>query len=262
MKGMAAVLKKEIRSYVYSPLAYVIIGLFLFFMGVIFSKFIDIYQRYNMMQRFQQGQGITLDRLATYLYQNMAFLLCFLTPLITMRLFAEEKRQQTLELLFTSPVRGVGLVLGKFFAAYALMGVMVALSFVYVAFMIAWGTPDLRIIGSTYLGIFLALACYVSLGGLISSLTSSQAIAAVCSFVLLLFLWLLQSIAQGMTAQWTTWLGTIEFGPTLEYISPLKHYNDSLAQGLIYAKDIVYFLTFTGFILFLTHRVIESNRWR
>ena len=262
MRGAVAIIKKELRSYFCSPIAYVIIGLFLFFMGVIFTKFVEIYQRYNTMQRFGQGQGITIDKLATYLYQNMAFLLCFLTPLVTMRLFAEEKRQQTFELLFTAPIRGAGLVLGKFFAAYLLMAVMVALSFVYVLFMILWGSPDVAIIGTTYLGVMLALACYVSLGGLISAMTSSQAIAAVWTFVALLLLWLLQSIAQGMSVRWDTILGAIEVGPTLEYISPLKHFNDSLAQGLIYAKDLVYFLSFTLLVLFLTHRVVESNRWR
>src|ERR1044071_4895282 len=99
MNGVRAIVKKELRSYFYSPVAYVIIGLFLFIMGVIFAKFVDIYQRYNGAQRFGGGQSITLDKLATYLYQNMAFILCFVTPFLTMRLFAEEKRQQTLELL-------------------------------------------------------------------------------------------------------------------------------------------------------------------
>ncbi len=258
---MFAIIKKELRSYFYSPIAYVIIGVFLFFMGVIFTKFVDIYQRYNMAQRFGQAQGITLDKLATYLYQNMAFLLCFLTPFLTMRLFAEEKRNSTLELLFTAPIRGSELVLGKFLSAFILMGVMVALSFVYVLFMILWGTPDLSIIGITYLGVLLAIGCYISLGTLISAMTSSQAIAAVWTFITLLFLWLLQSLAQGITSRWDTPIGSVEWGPTLTFISPLSHFN-SFAEGLVHLKDVSYFITFTALILFLTHRVVESNRWR
>jgi ABC-2 type transport system permease protein len=261
MTGVTAIVKKELKSYFYSPIAYVIIGVFLFFMGVIFTKFIDIYQRYNMAQRFGQAQGITLDKLATYLYQNMAFLLCFLTPFLTMKLFAEEKRQHTLELLFTAPIRGAELVLGKFLSAYVLMLIMVALSFVYVFFMVLWGTPDLAIIATTYLGVLLALACYIALGTMISAMTSSQAIAAVWTFIMLLFLWLLQSLAQGMTAKTELFFATIEWGPTLTYLSPLSHFN-SFAEGLVHVKDIVYFVTFAGFILFLTHRVVESNRWR
>jgi len=257
MTGVRAIVKKELRSYFYSPLAYVILGVFLFIMGIIFAKFVDIYQRYNAMQRFGQSQGITLDKLATYLYQNMAFILCFVTPFLTMRLFAEEKRQQTLELLFTAPIRGFELVLGKFLASYALMLVMVVISFVYVLFMILWGNPEMAIIGTTYLGLLLALACYIALGGLISAISGSQAVAAVWTFIVLLLLWLMQSLGQGIT---TTW-GPIQWGPVLTYISPLGHFN-SFAEGLIHLKDVIYFVTFTAFTLFLTHRVVESNRWR
>ena len=257
MRACWAITKKELRSYFYSPLAYVVIGVFLFVMGVIFAKFVDIYYRYNAAQRFGQAQGITLDKLAMYLYQNMAFILCFVTPFLTMRLFAEEKRQQTLELLFTAPIRGLELVLGKFLAAYILMMVMLSISFVYVFFMILWGNPELSIIATTYMGLALALACYIGLGALISAMTSSQAIAAVWTFIALLMLWLLQSIGQGIATKW----GPIEWGPTLVYISPLGHFS-SFAEGLVHVKDLLYFVSATAFILFLTHRVVESNRWR
>ena len=261
MRNILAIVERELRAYFISPIAYVILGVFLFVMGVIFAKFVDIYQRYNMAQRFGQSQGITLDKLATCLYQNMAFILCFITPFVTMRLFAEEKRQQTFELLFTAPIRGVELVLGKFFAAYFLMLMMVALSFVYVLFMIIWGNPELPIIATTYLGLALALACYIALGAMISATTSTQAIAAVWTFIVLLLLWLLQSLAQGMTAKWDTALFTVEWGPVLSYISPLGHFN-SFAEGLLHVKDLVYFISFTGFVLYATHRIVESNRWR
>lgn len=257
MSGMTAIMKKELRSYFYSPVAYVIIGVFLFIMGIIFAKFVAIYMQYNDMKNFGQAQGITLDKLAMYLYQNMAFILCFVTPILTMRLYAEEKRNATLELLFTAPVRGVEIVLGKFLAAYTLVLVMAGITFVYVLFMILWGTPELPVIGSTYVGLLLSMACYIALGGLISAMTSSQAIAAVWTFILLLLLWLLQSLAQGITAK----IGFIEVGPTLVYLSPLGHFN-SFAEGLIHVKDLLYFVTFTGFLLFLTHKVVESHRWR
>lgn len=257
MSGSIAILKKELRSYFYSPIAYVILGVFLFIMGVIFAKFVDIYQHFNSVQRFGGGQGITLDKLATYLYQNMAFILCFVTPFLTMKLYAEEKRQHTFELLFTAPLRKFDLVLGKFLAAYSLMVFMVLVSFIYVFFMILWGNPELPIIGTTYLGLLLALACYVSLGGLISAMTSSQAIAAVWTFIALLLLWLLQSLGQGITAK----TGFIEWGPLLVFLSPLGHFN-SFSEGLIHVKDIVYFLSFTLITLYFTHCVVESNRWR
>jgi ABC-2 type transport system permease protein len=258
MRGTVALVKKELRGYFYSPVAYVIIGLFQLVMGVIFAKFVDIYQRYNTAQRFGAApQGITLDKLATYLYQNMAFFLVIFTPLITMRLFAEEKRQHTLELLFTAPLREAELVLGKFIAGYILAAMMILLSFIYAGFMIAWGNPEVGIILSTYVGLFLSMACYVALGTLISAMTSSQAIAAVWTFIALLMLWLLQSLGQGVTAV----TGPIQWGPLMVYLSPLGHFN-SFAEGVIHVKDIVYFITFIGLMLFLTHRVVESNRWR
>jgi ABC-2 type transport system permease protein len=148
-------------------------------------------------------------------------------------------------------------VVGKFLAAFGLMSVMVLLSLIYVFFMVIWGNPEGTIILSTYIGLLLALSCYVALGGLISATTGSQAIAAVWTFIVLLLLWLLQSIGQGMTAKW----GPIEWGPTLIFISPLGHFN-SFNEGLVHIKDLVYFGTFTVFSLFLTHRIIESNRWR
>lgn len=257
MKGTAAIIKKELRCYFYSPTAYVVLGIFLGIMGIIFAKFVAIYQTYMMQQRFGGGQGVTLDKVALYLYQNMAFILCFVTPFLTMKLFAEERRQSTLELLFTAPIRSYELVLGKFTAALTLMLGMLALSFLYVLFMILWGTPDLAIIGTTYLGLVLSLACYISVGALISALTSSQAIAAVWTFIVLLLLWLLQSLGQGLTTQ----VGPVEVGPLLVYLSPLGHFT-TFAEGLVHIKDVFYFLTFTAFTLFLTHRVVESNRWR
>ena len=257
MNGAVAITRKELRTFFYSPVAYVVLGLFLLIMGAIFGKFVSIYVEYTKMQRFGQPAGITLDKLASYLYQNMAFVLCFLTPFVTMRLFAEERRQQTFELLFTSPVSSWQLVLGKFFASYGLMCLMLVLSFLYAGFMIIWGNPDVRIIATTYIGLMLAMACYVSLGAFISATTSSQAIAAIFTFIVLLVLWLMQSLAQGMTAK----LGPVDVGEVLGYLSPLSHFT-GFADGLLHVKDVVYFLTFTFFMLFATLRMVESNRWR
>ena len=257
MNGAIAIARKELRSYFYSPIAYVLVGIFLFIMGIIFGKFVMLYLDYTRMQRMGQVPSITLDRLAGYLYQNMAFMLCFLSPFLTMRLFAEERRQQTFELLFTSPVSGWQLVLGKFFAAYGLMVFMLLLSFLYAGIMILYGNPDVRVIATTYLGLLLAMACYVSLGALISATTSSQAIAAIVTFIVLLLLWLLQSLAQGMTSK----VAGIDIGEVLSYVSPLTHFN-GFNEGLVHLKDIVYFVSFTFFMLFATLRLVESNRWR
>ena len=130
MSGIAAIAKKEIRTYFYSPVAYVLMGVFLFIMGIIFTKFVSIYEQVTRAQHSMGSQGITLDKLAGYLYQQAAFILCFLTPFLTMKLYAEEKNQNTMELLLTAPIRTSNLVLGKFLGAFGLMSLMVLLSFV------------------------------------------------------------------------------------------------------------------------------------
>jgi ABC-2 type transport system permease protein len=257
MNGAIAIARKELRTYFYSPIAYVLLGIFLFIMGVIFGKFVMLYLDYTRMHRMGQVPSITLDRLASYFYQNMAFMLTFLSPFLTMRLFAEERRQQTFELLFTSPVSGWQLVLGKFFAAYGLMVLMLLLSFLYAGIMVLYGNPDVRVIATTYVGLLLVMACYVALGALISATTSSQAIAAIITFIVLLFLYLLQSLAQGMTSKFAG----VDIGEVLGYLSPLTHFS-GFNDGLVHLKDVVYFVSFTFLMLFATLRLVESNRWR
>lgn len=257
MRSMAAIIKKEWKVYFYSPVAYVAIALFLFIMGFIFDQFVAIYQLYNQRAAMGMNSGISVDRLIGQLFQNMAFVMAFLSPMLTMKLFAEEKRQQTFELLFTSPIRGSALVIGKFIAALGLMCVMLLLSFAYNAFLIAWGNPDVNVIATTYLGMVLVLGCYLAMGGLVSAMVSSQAVAAIINFVLILILYLFQSIGPNMSAKW----GPIEWGPLLVYITPMGHFS-GFAAGMIHVKDVVFFVTFIGMMLFLTHKVVDSNRWR
>lgn len=252
-----ALIKKEIRCYFWSPLAYVLMGVFLFLMGSIFTKFLILYQQYNFQQNLGAGPSVTLDKLANYFYQNMAFVLCFIAPFVTMRLYAEEKRQSTMELLLTAPVTSFGIVFSKYLSAMTLIISVVGLTVLYVLFLVSWGNPDMQVIFATYLGLILLLSAYISVGALISSFTSSQAIAAIFTFLTVLLLWLFQAFGQGMTA--TT--AGIEWGPLLIYLSPLSHFT-SFSSGLIQVKDIVYFVSFTVVALFLTHQVVESHRWK
>jgi ABC-2 type transport system permease protein len=256
MSKVNALMKREIRSYFWSPLAYVLMGVFLFLMGSIFTKFLILYQQYNFQQTMGAGPSVTLDKLANYFYQNMAFVICFIAPFVTMRLYAEEKRQSTMELLLTAPVTSLSIVLSKYLSAMALITTVVVLTVLYVVFLVSWGNPDIQVILSTYLGLILMLSAYISVGALISAFTSSQAIAAIFTFLTVLLLWLFQAFGQGMTA--TT--GFIEWGPLLIYLSPLSHFS-SFANGLIQVKDVVYFVSFTAVALFFTHQVVESHRW-
>lgn len=257
MSGFTAVFKKEIRSYFYSPVAYILTGLFIFITGIIFYFFLRIYQEYASRAMFGQGPGITLDRLVQQLFQNMSFILAFLTPFFTMRLFAEERRQQTFELLFTSPIRGVELVLAKYFSAFGLVILMMLLSFVHLGFLLLWGNPDVAAIATGYLGLALSLGCFLALGALISALSSTPGLAFMFNLITVLLLFLLQAIGQRVTAKW----GPIDWGATLTYLSPISHLNP-FVDGIIQLKDIVFFISFIALMLFLTHKAVESNRWR
>lgn len=258
MSGMWTIVRKELRTYFYSPVAYVMLGIFSITMGFIFSSFVATYLNYKMQEQMG-AQGVTLEMLSRAFFSNMSFMFCFFVPFLTMKLFAEEKSQSTIELLLTAPLRTFQIVLGKYIGAITLMTAMLAASFIYVLFMILWGSPmpDLKVFAGSYFGVFLALASFVALGSAVSAMASSQAIAAVWTFVILMILALFQAVGQQTTAT----LGPIQLGPTMLYLSPLRHVA-SFTEGLLQLKDIVYFLSFTIFCLFLTHRVVESNRWR
>ncbi len=252
-----AIVKKEWRCYFYSPIAYCVIGVFVLLMGFIFDAFCAYYMQYNLESRIYQGSQVRLDQVVNQFYNNMAFVMAFLTPMLTMRLYAEEKRQQTFELLFTSPITGGSLVLGKFLAAFGLLMVLIAISFIYIMFFVIWGTPEIPVILVTVSGLILFLACFLSIGGLISALVSSPAVAAIVNFFVVLLMFLLPALGRIITLK----TGPIEWGPTLAYLSPLSHL-ENFVNGVTHIKNIVFMLSFTGFLLFLTYKAVESNRWR
>ncbi len=257
MNGVTAIMKKEARSYFYSPVAYIFIGVFVFFMGITFYYFVVRYQQYALRSRFGGEQGISLERLVSALFQNMGVILAFMTPAFAMKTFAEERRQNTLELLFTAPLRGFELVIGKFLSSMSVVLVMIAASLLYIGFLVMWGNPDLKVVACTYLGLILSMGCYLSIGMLISAMCTSQAVAFIIDIVVVFVLWILPSIAQAITLR----TGPIEWGTVVGYLAPLSHYN-AFAEGVIHLKDVVYNISFITVMLFLTYKVVESNRWR
>jgi ABC-2 type transport system permease protein len=165
-----------------------------------------------------------------------------------MRLIAEERKNFTAELLFTSPVRVFHIVLGKFLASYIFFGLMLLFSAVYVVVIKAYGNPDLGPVLSGYLGLFLLGGSFLTAGLFSSSLTENQIVAAVISFGILLVFWIIGASSDAE-------------GSILGYLSIINHL-DNFTKGVIELKDIVYYLSFTFFGLFLTHITLESERWR
>lgn len=183
----------------------------------------------------------------------MAVILLLVVPILTMRLFAEEKKLKTMELLVTSPVTISDIVVGKFVAALTVFAGMLALSAVAPVALAPFAEFRWSPILTAYLGVLLMGGLFMSAGLLASSLTENQIIAVILSFGVLLLFWLFG------------WAGQVfadtAFGKVLSYLSPLDHF-EHLVKGLVETKDLVYFVAGIVFTLFLTHRVIESQRWR
>tara|TARA_Y100000588_G_scaffold212507_1_gene226585 strand:- start:686 stop:1474 length:789 start_codon:yes stop_codon:yes gene_type:complete len=261
MRNILAIYGKEMRSYFVSPVAYVIAGVFLFLSGYLFR---NILMQFNFlcMQFAQQAQymggagglpNLNLNEIVvTQFFGVMDFIWLLVVPMLTMRLFAEEKKSGTIELLMTSPISTAQVLLGKFFACLSLYASIVALTIVYCLILEAYGEPDWGPIASSYLGYLLLGATFISVGVLASALTENQIVAVLLSFGLLLLLWLID---------WSAGFAGPTAAKILQYISIIEHLKD-FQRGVIDTKDVIFYLSFTFFGLFLTTRVLESRQWR
>ncbi len=260
MRGYLAIVEKELKSYFVSPLAYVVMFLFVLITGIFFYLYLSSFIRYAMQVAIQAQyyRGMNMPKLNVnqmvirYLFGNMSVFALFWLPLITMRTFAEEKKMGTIELLFTSPLKNIQTVLGKFTASVILFAVMLALTFVYMIFLMIYGNPEIPPILTGYLGLFLIGTVYIAFGIFFSSLTENQIIAAVATFGMILIFWVLGWVGNFVGP------GTAEI---LRNLSIVEHFDD-FAKGVLDSKHIVYYLSFAFYGVFLTYLSLESKRWR
>ena len=257
MKNVLAIAGKDLRSYFTSPVAYVVLTGFLLLGGWFFfnllANFNQMLMAYMSVSSPEVLEGMNLNEwVVAPLLHNLAVVLVILVPMITMRSFAEEKKNGTYELLMTSPVTVGEIVAGKFLGGLVFILLMVALTTVYPVILVTYGDPEVGVILSGLLGLFLLGATFVAVGLFTSSLTDNQIIAAVSCLVTLLLLYIISWPAQ--TA------GEV-LGPFLRYLSLTEHF-DELVKGVIDTRDIVYFLSVIVLALFLTLRSVESLRWR
>jgi ABC-2 type transport system permease protein len=228
---------KELRTYFVSPVAYVIVALWLVAMGFFFWSSVI-------------GSGEATMR---YVFQVVLILLLLIAPALTMRLLAEESRTGTLELLLTAPVRDWSVVIGKFLGAMGLYIVMMGLTLVFpLLLVVLGGNPDWGPVWSGYLGVLLLGMAFISVGLFASSLTSNQMVSAVIGFVILLMLFIIGQVAGNVAA------GVGEF---LAQLSLSNHF-DAFPRGIIDLKDVVFYVTFTAVFLFITIQVVEARRYR
>lgn len=241
MKNIAVIVTKELYTYFVSPIAY-----FVFFIFTAVSGFLF----YVILGSFAAYQYSTTDVIQT-LFNNISVTLLFFTPALTMKLFAEEKKTGTIELLMTSPLKDTEVVLGKFLASWVMLFVMLLLTLIFPLITTRFGNLDIGPIISGYLGLLLLGSTFLSLGVMISSMTKNQIVAALTSFGLLLSLWIIGFLSSRGG----------KIGDFLGYLSLTEHFSD-FSRGTISLKHTVYYLSFTIVCLFFTVKSFESSKWR
>jgi ABC-2 type transport system permease protein len=186
------------------------------------------------------------------LLQNTTVIMLFVLPLITMRTYSEEKRSGTIELLLTSPLTDLQIILGKFLGALALYALMLLVTGIHVGLLFWYGRPEWKPILSGYLGLLLMGGAFMSIGLLISSLTRNQIVAGMTTFAALLLLWIVSWFSDSVSPA---------MQQVLTALSITEHFDD-FAKGVIDTKHVVYYLSFIAFGLFLTAKSVDSERWR
>jgi ABC-2 type transport system permease protein len=252
VRNVVAIANRELRSYFSSPIAYILIGFFLLPFGVFFFLYLSGFVKQSL-QMAQFGGNMNINQqVIRYVLQNASVIILFIMPMITMRTYSEEKRSGTIELLLTSPVTDVEIILGKFFGALGLYIAMLSVTLLYMAILFVYGNPEWRPLVAAYLGLLLMGASFVSIGLLISSTTSNQIVAGVVTFVVFLLFWIIGWFAD--TAGPT-------IGPITSWLSITEHFDD-FSKGIIDTKHVLYYLSLITFGLFLTAKSVDTERWR
>ena len=254
MRNVWVILRKELRSYFVSPVAYLLLAMFSIIFGFFFWNILGFFVREGM-ESMMRGQTFPMnlnERVIRPLLSNISVVGLFLIPLITMRLFAEEKRTGTIELLATSPITDLQVILGKWMAAMILYGGMLLLGAVNFVFLFRYGHPDWKPLAIGYLGLLLQAGALLALGTFISTLTKNQIIAGAVTFALSLLLYILE---------WVTGFDTSTSARVISYMSIITHF-ESFSKGLLDSKDAIFYVSLIFLGLFLTSRSMESLRWR
>ncbi len=256
MKNIITLIGKELHLYFISPIAYVVAMVFLSVSDFLFYNQIQHFSGLSMrMMQFQNSlPELNLhDAVFRPTLLNMGVILLLIVPLLTMRLFAEEKKGRTSELLMTSPINITEIVIGKFIAVMIVYLLLLLLSLhlpLMLSIVVEVSWPPLF---ASYLGLFLMGGVFLSMGLFASALTDNQMIAAVISFGILIGLWIMGATAHSV--------GESTLGIIANYLSISKHL-DQFVKGLISTQSLTYFISMTALGLFLTHRVVESERWK
>ena len=255
MRNVWTIAKKELKTFLYSPIAYILTAFFLLVSGFFFYNILA-WANDQTMRVMQSGYGLERLNINQMLFQpffsNMTIILMFLLPMLTMRLFADEKKMHTEELLLTAPVRLSAIIIGKYLAALIIYALILLLTATYAVFVFVYGNPEALPLLVSYLGLFLLGAVFIAIGLFASALTENQVIAAVISFSAIMLIWVISWVGESGPGAWRG---------ILTYLSFFSHFKN-MASGVIDTQDIVYYLSFIFLGLYLTRSVFEFRKWR
>ena len=232
---MYAIFKKEVKSYFYSPIAYVLMGLFVLVVAIFFY--------------LGNIKGQSADFNSTL--SAITFILIIIIPILTMRILAEDRKNGTEVLLITSPLSLSNMVIGKYLALLLVFLVMTGLTLIFPLITLMLGTPPIAPIIGSYIGFILLGAAFISVGVFASSLTENQVISVLISFVSMLVIFFMDSLGNALGG----WMSTV-----MNWLSLPSRYNE-FTTGILNIGNIIYYLSFIAVFLFLTIRVIEKRRW-
>jgi ABC-2 type transport system permease protein len=253
MREILLICRKELNSYFAGPVAWVLLGMFSILMGFFFWNTMAMFVVFSNNPNMSRGMPMNVNEMVIRPFlQNMSVIGLFLMPLITMRLFAEEKRQGTMELLMTSPVSDWQILLGKWLAAWLMYLAMASLAWANFIFLFIYGQPDWKPMLMGMLGLALQAGALLSLGVFISNLTKNQIIAAVGTFGVCLMLWVIEWVSSYESAAWAQ---------VLNRFSVVAH-TEPFMRGIFDTRHLLFFVSMTFFGLFLTARSLESARWK
>ena len=254
MNNVLAIAHKELKSYFSTPIAYIVIGFFALLFGYFFYVMLVIFNQQSLQLGGLEGGGnVDINQqLIRPLFLNASVILLFVLPLVTMRTYSEEKRSGTIELLLTSPVTDVEIILGKFLGALTLYAAMLAITVIHVGLLFSYGNPEWKVVVMGYLGLLLMGGCFISVGLLISSLTKNQIVSGMVTFAVFLLLWVIN---------WPASFAGPQMQNILNYLSITDHFDD-FTNGILDTKQLVYYFSVMAFGLFLTARSVDTERWK
>jgi ABC-2 type transport system permease protein len=236
MNNALTIFRREMRSYFNSPVAYIVITLFLLVSGYFFSSTLFLNNSADLRSLF----GIA------------GFILMLFTPAVTMRLLAEERRAGTIEILVTLPIKDEEIVVGKFLAGFALTAISIVLTFIAYLTIASLGNPDFGAAFGGYLGLILMGAVYVAIGMFTSSLSPNQIIAFIVGFVIIFAFFMLDKVLVFLPDALASFF---------EYLSIDYHYGN-ISRGVIDSRDLIYYFSMIFFFLYLAVKMTQLRKWR